>query len=122
MGGSSSSSSSQSNQTNDNRVIATDGAQGVSGGGDVSVHIVADEAFELGEAAIDSGEAQSLAVLDFAAGAVDRLEGGYTKALDSTQTALERVTSSEGKTLSGDIIKIGIPAAALAYVAAQWAK
>lgn len=50
---SSSSSSSNTQATTDHRVAGDNGAIGVSAGGNVGVHIVADEAFELGKEALE---------------------------------------------------------------------
>lgn len=122
MGSKSSSSNQTASTTNDNRVIAEGGGMGVSGGGDVSVHVVADEAFELGELAIASGDASTLAALEFGRDALDKLTGNFDKALSGTQAAYARADESEETLLSSQIIKIGIPAAALAFIAAQWAR
>ena len=105
MVSSSKSSASTSSSTSDNRV-ATDGESiGISGGGDVSVHMVSDEAFELGELAIS------------------QVSDTLGKALKDTQKALfttQENARTESAQLAEQIIKIGIPAAALVYIAGKY--
>lgn len=121
MGGSSSSSaSSTTNETRDGRVAGDNGAIGLSvGEGDVTVHLTPDEAFQLGGEAIRE-------IADLARSATE--SGG--RATETSQAALtaalQGVTSanrSEETQLSEQIIKIGIPAAALAFAVSQiWGK
>ena len=54
MASRSKSTNSTENKTEDSRVSADGGSVGVSADGDVTIHQVADEAFELGEFAIET--------------------------------------------------------------------
>jgi hypothetical protein len=108
-----------SQTTNDNRVAADNGAMGVSGGGDVNVHVVADEAFDMGIEALAE-------MRDLAVNAMISSDSAAAMVGDTLSTAmaaqLEALKTEEGQ-LSSQIIKIGIPAAAIAFVAAQvWGK
>lgn len=115
MGSRSSSSSTTASSTTDARV-ATDGESlGVSAGGDVSVNIVPDEAFELTETVVIEASTllrdASQGVFDLAGRSVSQSE----KALDSV-IASKR---SEAGQLSEQLVKVGVPAVALAFVASQ---
>lgn len=104
MGSSSSSSNQTQNVSEDSRVAVDGESLGISADGDVQVHVVADEAFELGRLAIDE---------------VSETLGG---ALQDTQKALFRTQDAartESAQLAEQIIKIGIPAAALVYIAGR---
>ena len=118
MGGSSSSSSSSTKNFNrDARVAGDNGAFGVSAEGDV--HIVPDEAFALGSEAIR--EIAELAGSVTASGerATETAQGALQLALQGAQSA----NRSEAANLSENIIKIGIPAAAIAYAVSQiWSR
>ena len=120
MGGSSSSSSSSTKNFNrDGRVAGDNGAIGVSADGDVGVHIVPDEAFALGSEAIR--EIAELAGSVTASGerATETAQGALQLALQGAQSA----NRSEAANLSENIIKIGIPAAAIAYAVSQiWSR
>jgi hypothetical protein len=88
---------------------------GVSGGGDVSVHVVADEAFEMGIEALAEMRDLAMNAMASSDAATSTIAGAMTAQLEALQ-------SEEGQ-LSSQIIKIGIPAAALAFVAAKiWGK
>jgi hypothetical protein len=105
MASRSKSTNSTENKTEDSRVSADGGSVGVSADGDVTIHQVADEAFELGEFAIET--------------VGDVLGQG----LRDTQDALARTQDAartESAQLSEMIIKLGIPAAALVYIASKW--
>jgi hypothetical protein len=100
-------SSSKTKQTSestnkDNRIVASDSAIAVnSEGGKVSVHVVADEAFELAEMSLDrvSDAFQSTSEI-------------FAQSLRDTQKAAR----TESAQLSEQIIKIGIPALALVFL------
>ena len=129
MGGSSSSSSSSTKNFNrDARVAGDNGAFGVSAEGDV--HIVPDEAFALGSEAIR--EIAELAGSVTASGerATETAQGALKVALQGAQSAnrvalqgAQAANRSEAANLSENIIKIGIPAAAIAYAVSQiWSR
>jgi phosphotransferase system IIA component len=107
MSSSSKSAQSSSQSTTDARVAGDNGAIGVSAQGDVQVHLVADEAFELGALAIKEVSSTLGAALE-----------GTQKALFKTQDAAR----TESAQLSEMIIKLGIPAAALVFVASRYLK
>lgn len=116
---SSRSSTATSQETNDNRVAVESNGFGVSGGGDVTVHMVADEAFELGYAALE--EMRDLATSSIASSdnAAELVGNSLTDAMAKQLEALR----TEESQLSSQMLKIGVPAAALAYIAAQiWGK
>lgn len=100
-------SSSKSNQassstTKDNRIVASDKAVAVnSEGGNVQVHVVADEAFELAEMSVDR-----------LADSFDSTTKIFSQSLRDTQAA----SRTESAQLSEQIIKIGIPALALVFL------
>jgi hypothetical protein len=100
---SSSKSKQESISTNkDNKIAASESAIAVnSEGGRVSVHVVADEAFELAEMAVDR-------VSD----AFDSTSKIFSQSLRDTQSAAR----TESAQLSEQIIKIGIPALALVFL------
>ena len=98
------SSNSTVNETEDSRVAVDGESIGISADGDVSVMVVADEAFELGMFAIET--------------VADTL--GET--VKDTQLALRRTQDAartESAQLAEQIIKIGIPAAALVFIAGK---
>lgn len=104
MGSSSSSSNQTQNVSEDSRVAVDGGSIGVSADGDVKVHMVADEAFELGRIAIEE------------------VSGTLGQSLKDTQKALfktQDAARTESAQLAEQIIKIGIPAAALVYIAGK---
>jgi len=116
---SSNSSSATSTSTKDGRVGSDNGAIGVSAEGDVSVTVVPDEAFYLGEMAIEAVGAIARETAQGAQDTVEGVTGTFAQALATSQ--------QNGKTESGQIaemvVKIGLPAAALAFVASQvWGK
>lgn len=100
-------SSSKSNQassstTKDNRIVASERAVAVnSEGGNVAVHVVADEAFELAEMTVDR-----------LADSFDSTTKIFSQSLRDTQSA----SRTESAQLSEQIIKIGIPALALVFL------
>lgn len=102
MSSSSKSSNSTKNSTTDRRQAVSDEAIAIqNSGGDVTVNQVADEAWDLGELAIRE------------------VSDVFGQALKDTQTALYRTQDAartESAQLAEQVIKIGIPAAALAYV------
>lgn len=128
MGGSSSSSASTTkNETRDGRVAGDNGAIGLSvGEGNVDVHIVSDEAFQLGGDAIreiaefalfSTRTNADLArfVANTGGRATETAQSALSVALDQTQQR----NRSEETQLSEQIIKIGIPAAAIAFAVSQ---
>lgn len=115
MGSSSSSNKSSTYNTSDNRVAADNGAVGISGGGDVSVHMVPDEAFAL------VGETTDQA-FDFGRRSLDAVSAASSDATRTVTDALFRTMEAdreETARLLEQAIRIGIPAAAVAYVAAR---
>ncbi|MEJ5217109.1 hypothetical protein WG622_02560 [Cognatishimia sp. D5M38] len=116
---SSSSSSSATSTTNaDHRVAADGGSTAVSAGGDVSVHIVPDEAFEMGEAAL-------MEMADLAHGSMNIGLAHSEVVADTLSEALfetQRSAKTEAAQLSETFIKMAIPAAALAFVAGKLLK
>jgi len=117
MGSSSSSSSTTKNYNRDARVAGDNGALGVSAEGDV--HIVPDEAFALGSEAIREVAELAGAVTASGSRATETAQGALEVALKGAQAAKR----SEASSLSEDIIKIGIPAAAVAYAVSQiWSR
>lgn len=119
MGSSSSSSSATTNNTRDGRVAGDNGAVGVSAEGDVNLHMVADEAFELGSEALAEFAELARSVVDVGGKTTETASDALSLALHQTQEA----SRTEGAQLSDQLIKIGIPAAALAFVAAKiWGK
>ncbi|NVK16708.1 MAG: hypothetical protein HWE35_21255 [Rhodobacteraceae bacterium] len=129
MGSKSSSSNTTNNLTKDMRVATDAGSIGVSSGGNVSVNVVADEAFELGEQALEFGSD----ALDFGFDAFAEVTGLTRDAMRAQDEHTERVTNTlstalkttqqMNKTEEGQlgelIVKIGVPAAALAFIAAK---
>lgn len=100
MSSSSRSTANQSSETVDNRIQADGNSKVVaSGGGDI--HIVADEAFELGMVAIET---------------TAMLADGVTKSLSDALNKTQLNSRSESAQLGDQIVKLGIPALALAYV------
>ncbi|PJE25765.1 hypothetical protein SAMN06297129_2448 [Pseudooceanicola antarcticus] len=119
MGSSSSSSSATTNNTRDGRVAGDNGALGVSAEGDVSVHMVADEAFELGKEALAEFADLARGVVDMGGQTTQTASDALSLALHQTQQA----GRTEGAQLSDQLIKIGIPAAALAFAVSKiWGK
>ena len=120
MGSSSSSSSATTNQTRDGRVAGDNGAIGISAdGGDVTLHMVSDEAWQLGREALE--ELGDLARLVTTTGgrATETAQGALALALETTQEK----NRTEATQLSEQVIKIGIPAAAIAFAVSQiWRK
>lgn len=122
MGSSSSSSNQTQNVTNDKRVATDAGSIGISSGGKVNVRIVADEAFELGEQALGLGYDAVTEVTGLTRDALKAQDEHTKRVTDTLSTAL-KTTQQMNKTEEGQlgelIVKIGIPAAAIAFVAAQ---
>lgn len=95
MVSSSKTSQSTATENSDERIIADGSGIGVnSGGGEVKIQFVADEAFQLAEIALESTTKT------------------FAKALQDTQAAAR----SESAQLGEQIIKIGIPALALVFL------
>lgn len=113
----SSSVKSTTNIVRDNRVGASDRAVAVSTGGpgDVTINMVADEAFELAGDAIDAGTSAAQVVAET-----------LGRSLRDTQAALnttQEMARTESAQIAEQVIKIGIPAIAVAYVAGRiWSK
>lgn len=104
MSSRSKSSNATTNTTEDSRVAVDGESLGISADGDVSVHMVADEAFELGKLAIEE------------------VSDTLGQSLQDTQKALfktQDAARTESAQLAEQIIKIGIPAAALVYIAGK---
>lgn len=119
MGSSSSSSSATTNNTRDGRVAGDNGAIGVSAEGPVNLHVTADEAWQLGSEALAEISDLARSVTDNSSQATQAAQGALALALDKTQ---QRDRSEETQ-LSEQVIKIGIPAAALAFAVSQiWGK
>lgn len=120
MGGSSSSASSATkNETTDGRVAGDNGAIGVSAQGDVSLHMVPDEAFAMSTEALREIGELARSVVDTGGRATETAQGALSLALQNTQAANRTETSQ----LSEQLFKVGIPAAALAYAASKiWGK
>lgn len=129
MGSKSASSNTTNNVTQDRRVATDAGSIGISSGGPVKVRIVADEAFELGEDALELGEDAlrwNYKAMDRAAklvsGAMKSQDEHTARVTDTLSSAL-KTTQQMNKTEEGQmgelIVKIGIPAAALAFIAAK---
>ena len=112
---SSNSSSATSTSTIDGKVAADNGALGISAQGDVTVHMVPDEAFQMGVEAIKSMNDLARSTVVNTGQTVDVVAQTLGTALMRTQNA----NKSEAGQLSQQIVKIGIPAAALAYIASQ---
>lgn len=108
--------SSTSTKTNqhDGRVAADGGAIGISSKGSANVNIVADEAFELGETAINGVINAAAGIVDAANSQTEIVASSLNQALQSTQQAAK----SEAGQIGEQFIKVAIPAAALAFVAA----
>lgn len=84
--------------TEDNRIIADgEGIAVNSDGGAVQVHMVPDEAFDLAELSVSTTAAT------------------FSDALERTQINAQ----SESKQLAEQVIKIGIPALAVAFIAGK---
>lgn len=122
MGSSSSSSNQTQNVTNDRRVATDAGSIGVSAGGNVRVNVVADEAFELGEQALALGYDAITEVTGLTSEAL-RSQDEHTKRVTDTLSTALKTTQQMNKTEEGQlgelIVKIGVPAAALAFIAAK---
>lgn len=119
MGSSSSSSSATTNNTRDARVAGDNGAVGISSEGDVQVHMVADEAFELGGAALAELSDLARSVVDVSGKSTETSSDALRLALQNTQAAGRTETTQ----IADQLIRIGIPAAALAFAASKiWGK
>jgi len=112
---SSKSSSSKTYNTNDNRVAVDGESIGISGGRDVSVHMVPDEAFDLAELSVrEIGDTSEIAIDAVRAGAADTTREIGDALFRSLEAQREETSRLLEKT-----IKWGIPAAVIAYVAAR---
>lgn len=119
MGSSSSSSSATTNNTRDGKVNAEGESLGISSEGDVQVHMVSDEAFQLGREAIAEVTDLARNVTNTSGAATETAQGALAMALQNTQDK----NRTEATQLSEQVIKIGIPAAALAFAVSQvWGK
>lgn len=122
MGSSSSSSNQTQNVTEDRRVATDAGSIGVSAAGDVSLNVVADEAFELGEEALWTGADALDRAADLVADVMTAQDEHTARVTNTLSTAL-KTTQQMAKTEEGQIseliVKIGIPAAALAFIASK---
>ena len=114
MMGGSSSSSATTQQTEDSRVAVQDQGIGVSADGPVSVHFVADEAFELGAAAISE--------LANIAGATVQQSGQANRQLGDALDVVTARDRADSAQLSEQIVQIGIPAAVVALIALQFGR
>ena len=112
---SSRSSSSTSQETEDSRVAGDNGAIGISSDGSVVLNMVADEAFELGVESLLAMRDLSESTLQASGDALTQVSDTIANALTETQEA----QTSELKQIGSDLINVGIPVAALAYVAAK---
>lgn len=104
MSSRSKSSNATTNTSEDSRVAVDGESIGVSADGDVQIHMVADEAFELGMVAIE------------------QVSETLGQSLQDTQKALAKTQDAartESAQLAEQIIKIGIPAAALVFIAGK---
>jgi hypothetical protein len=117
MGGrsSSSSASNTTSNTEDSRVAGDGNAIGISADGNVSLIQTSEEAWELGAGIVEVARALATQSLDL----TEKTSG---LAINQIGTTLERVLESqkseEGQ-LSGQLIRLGIPAAALAYIVSR---
>jgi len=117
---SSSSSSRASNYTTVDKRIAVDGQNNVAVAGDtVTIHHVPDEAFDLSELALremgDTTDAALMAVQDTASETTREIGEALFRTLEAER--------EESARLSEQAIKLGIPFAALAFVAwTVWGK
>lgn len=122
MGSSSSSSNQTQNVTEDKRVATDAGSIGVSAGGNVKVNVVADEAFELGEQALMTGGDALDRAAELVEGVMTAQDEHTARVTNTLSTAL-KTTQQMAKTEEGQIseliVKIGIPAAALAFIASK---
>lgn len=116
----SSSKSAQSSSTtnNDNRMIADNGATSVnSGGGNVSIHYVPDEAFDLANSALAGMAGVSHDAIgantDFAFKALDQVSSAIQASAENSLA----MAKSESAQLGDKIVKIGIPAAVVLFLA-----
>ena len=140
---SSASASNTSTKNRDGRVAGDNGAIGVSAEGNVGINIVADEAFDLGMDAINGIVRANADLLDASGDNAEVLADGLSYALaetaDFAHAALETVANtsrdsndavsgalfavqqsakSEAGQIGEQLIKVAVPAAALAFVAA----
>lgn len=122
MGSNSASSNTTNNVTQDRRVATDANSIGVSADGDVMVNVVADEAFELGEQALATGNNALDRAADLVQGALSAQDEHTARVTNTLSTAL-KTTQQMAKTEEGQIseliVKIGIPAAALAFIASK---
>ena len=124
MGGRSSSSTSTNQTTmNTDRRVATDGGGiGISSQGSVDLNVTADEAWELGAGIVKvAGDLarQSLDMTERSGSDAIRSAGKASDTIGKTlETVLESQKSEETQ-LSSQLLRIGIPAAALAYIASR---
>ena len=113
---SSRSSSATSTENRDGRVaVDGQGNVGVSADGDVNVHMVADEAWQLGLEAIQEMKALASGSIEAANDSTEIVGQTLSQALFAAQEA----GKSEATQLSSQMMKMAIPAAALAFVAAK---
>ena len=113
---SSSSASNTSQSTRDGRVAGDNGAIGVSNeNGDVMIQLVPDEAFALGLETIRAMQELATNTLTQSGQSVDTVADTVANALTETQQAQR----SETTQILSDVVRVGVPVAALAYVAAR---
>ena len=116
--------SSTTTTNRDGRVAGDNGAIGVSSEGDVKINVVADEAFELGGAAVEAVVTTMRDVLDAQS---DTYDAFIAATSDSNQMVADTLsdalfeTQSAGKSEAGQIgeqlVKVAIPAAVIGFVA-----
>jgi hypothetical protein len=118
MGGSSSSKKSEYNTTDKRNAAEGTGNVQISGDG-VNLHMVPDEAFSLAElSVVEQGNTSAAAIQ-----AVQRANETTSKELGDALYRTLEADRAEDSRLFEQAIQVGIPAAALAFVAAKiWGK
>ncbi|MCE8508346.1 hypothetical protein KBY28_07765 [Ruegeria pomeroyi] len=112
---SSKSASSTATSNKDGRVAVDNGGVGVSAEGDVTIHMVPDEAFELGEAALFEMADLARGSMEIGVQQTEAVQDTLSKALFETQ----RAAKTEAAQVSEMIVKMGIPALALVFIAGK---
>ena len=101
--------------TTDNRVAADNGAIGISGGGNVTVHMVPDEAFDFA----DSVAQESLRQIGLNSADAIRSANDATEEVGRALVAAQEASREDTARILEKAVTIGLPVAAIAYVAAK---
>lgn len=112
--------SSTTTTNRDGRVATDNGSVGVSSEGDVSVKIVADEAFELGETAVDAVVTGMNSILDANKATYDAFLDSHDRSNEALAQALfatQDAAKSESGQIGEQLVKVAVPAAMIAFVA-----